>query len=57
MKLEIQPNAVYSIKEVTQITGLCRDSIIKYITLGRLKAIKLQRIYKILGSELLEFFK
>jgi predicted site-specific integrase-resolvase len=62
----VRPETWYSVKEAAAIAGLSRDSIIRQIHAGFLKAFILPRkrsrrriynVYRILGAELIRWFE
>lgn len=48
---------MYSTKDVERLFGLSHESVMKYIQLGYLRAVKFGRVYKIREIDLEEFAK
>jgi excisionase family DNA binding protein len=52
-KLEIRPNAVYTLAEVCQILGVSDATMRRWIKTGKIHAPRVGRAYRLLGSQLL----
>jgi excisionase family DNA binding protein len=53
-KTEIRPNAVYTLPEVCDILRISDATARRYLKSGRLRASRVGRAYRVLGSQLLE---
>jgi excisionase family DNA binding protein len=53
-KTEIRPNAVYTLPEVCGILRISDATARRYLKSGRLRASRVGRAYRVLGSQLLE---
>ena len=52
--LEIRPNAVYTLAEVCQILRISDATARRWLKAGKLRAARVGRAYRVLGSQLLE---
>jgi excisionase family DNA binding protein len=52
--IEIRPNAVYTLSEVCQILRISDATARRWLKAGKLRAARVGRAYRVLGSQLLE---
>jgi excisionase family DNA binding protein len=52
--IEIQPNAVYTLAEVSQILKISDATLRRWVKNGTLRSARIGRSYRILGSHILE---
>lgn len=56
-KIEVRPNATYSMKEAQSVLGLRRQAIYDRIQRGELKASLLGNKYRMFGYDLINYLK
>ncbi|HZT09340.1 MAG TPA: helix-turn-helix domain-containing protein [Chloroflexota bacterium] len=52
--IEIRPNAVYTLAEVCQILRISDATARRWLKAGKLRAARVGRAYRVLGSQLLD---
>jgi excisionase family DNA binding protein len=52
--IEIRPNAVYTLSEVCQILRISDATARRWLKAGKLRAARVGRAYRVLGSQLLD---